>query len=151
MPPWGGPILAVVMSTYRFFILEVAEDAVVAHAVDPHLQGTTLAELIKLELMQIIDTIPDKNLVIDFQNVRLVSSSVISSLLGIKRYLTAAHRSMKLCSMSDSLRHVFKTLNMDGNVFEICNNVQDALKSAGRGVSYYDVVGQVSPPDEENA
>ena len=149
--PLGRPALAVVMSNYRFFMLEVTEDAVVARAVDQHLQGTTLAELIKLELMQIIESMPDKNLVIDFQNVKLVSSSVISSLLGVKRYLTAAQRSMKLCSMTDSLRHVFKTLNMDGTVFEICDTIQDALKSAGRGVSYYDVVGQVSPPDEENA
>jgi anti-anti-sigma regulatory factor len=138
------------MSNYRFFTVEASDDTVVARAVDPYLQGPMLAELIKLELMQIIESAPGKNLVIDFQDVKLVSSSVISSLLGIKRHVTAAKCSMKLCSMTVSLRHVFKTLNMDGTVFEICDTIDEALRSGHRGTSYYDIVGQLSPPDEEN-
>ena len=94
--PRATPVRAVVMSNYRFFTVEVADDTVVARAMDPYLQGPMLAELIKLELMQIIQSAPDKNLVIDFQDVKLVSSSVISSLLGIKRHVTAAKCSMKL-------------------------------------------------------
>jgi anti-anti-sigma regulatory factor len=138
------------MSNYRFFTVETSDDTVVARAVDQHLQGTTLAELVKLELLQIVDEDQGKNLVVNFEGVKLVSSSVISSLLSVKRYVVAANHSMKLCCMADSLRYVFKTLNMDGTVFDIFDTVDEAVKSGRLGKSYYDICGELSPPDEEN-
>ena len=140
------------MSGFRFFTIEQIGDVVVARPVDAYLRGTALAELLRLELQQIVDTTHSKSLVLDFQNVKLISSSVISSLLGIKRHLAASSIPMKLCGMTDSLRHVFRTLNMDGSVFCIVDNVPEALEdeSGSKVTSYYDVCGRLSPPDEEN-
>jgi anti-anti-sigma regulatory factor len=138
-------------TTYRFFTTERLGDAIVARPVDIYLQGTTLAELIKLELLQIVEDTPSKSVIVDFQNVKLVSSSVISSLLGVKRQLTVAGIPFLLCGMSDSLRYVFRTLNMDSTVFSIVDNVAEALTGDPRSTTYYDVCGQVSPPGEEQA
>ncbi len=139
------------MSSYRFFTIDSTAEATIVRAVDPYLQGTTLAELLRLELLQIVDSSPSKTLfIVDFQNVKLVSSSVISSLLAVQRHLLAEDRMMKLCSMTASLRHVFKTLNMDGTVFQIFESVENATTSGARATSYYDICEKFSPPDEEN-
>jgi len=137
------------MTTFRYFTTEKVGQATIARPVDPYLQGSALAELVKLELMQIIDSSDSTLAIVDFENVKLISSSVISGLLSVKRHLTAANISFKLCGMSDSLRHVFRTLNMDGTIFTIVDSVGDALGSDSKTVSYYDVCGRVSPPDEE--
>ena len=138
------------MSGYRFFTTKTIGDATVVQAIDPYLQGTTVAELIKLELSQIAQNVPTKDLVVDLHNVKMISSSVISSLLATKRQLAASGVALKLCSMSDSLRYVFKTLNMDGTIFDIFDSVESAMSGASQLHSYYDVCGRVSPPDEES-
>ncbi len=141
--------MAITMSGFRFFTIEQVGDTVIARPVDPYLQGTALAELVKLELLQITESTGCKAAVIDFQNVKLISSSVISSLLGVKRQLASSGIPFTLCGMTDSLRHVFRTLNMDGTVFQIVDDIGEALSGDARVTSYYDVCGQASPPDEE--
>ncbi|MCA9147860.1 MAG: STAS domain-containing protein [Planctomycetales bacterium] len=137
------------MTTYRFFTTEQIDDTVVTRPVDPYLQGTALAELLKLELLQIVESTGCKAAVVDFTNVKLISSSVISSLLGVKRQLNANQVPFTLCGMSDSLRYVFRSLNMDGSIFQIADDVSTAMVSGTRGTSYYDVCGLPSPPAEE--
>ena len=112
---------------FVFFTIEQIGDAIVARPVDQYLQGTALAELVKLELLQITETTGCKAAVVDFRNVKLISSSVISSLLGVKRHLNAHHIPFTLCGMSESLRYVFRSLNMDGTIFQIVENVSAAL------------------------
>jgi anti-anti-sigma regulatory factor len=139
------------MSAFRFFTVEQVGDATIARPVDAHLQGTALAELVKLELMQIFETTGCKTAIVDFFNVKLVSSSVISSLLGVKRQLSASGVSFFLCGMSNSLRYVFHTLNMDGTVFQIVDDVSKALTGNPTSPCYSDICENNSPPDEENA
>lgn len=141
--------MAVSMSTYRFFSAEQIDDTVVLRPVDRYLQGTALAELLKLELLQIADSTSCKAAVVDFTEVKLISSSVISSLLGVKRQLNSNHVPFTLCGMSDSLRYVFKSLNMDGTIFQIADDVPSAMETGARGTSYYDICGLASPPAEE--
>ena len=136
---------------YRFVTTETVNDTTIVQAVDPYLQGTTVAELVKLELAQIVEASPNQNLIIDLGNVKMISSSVISSLLALKRQLATEGVSLRLCSMSESLRYVFKTLNMDGTIFDIFETVEDALSGDTQRQSYFDVCGRVSPPDEESA
>ena len=138
------------MSAFRYFTIEQVGDATIARPVDPHLQGTALAELVKLELMQIFDSTGCKTAIVDFHNVKLVSSSVVSSLLGVKRHLSAAGVPFLMCGMSDSLRYVFRTLNMDGTVFNIVDDLTAALSGANTTSYYADVCERLSPPDEEN-
>ena len=140
-----------ISNKYRFFLVHSDDSAVVARPVDVHLQGTALAEMLKLELMQIADETGCQTMVLNFDGVKIISSAVISSLLSVKRHLAGHHRLLKLCGMSESVRFVFRTLNMDGSVFEIVDDIQTALASSAPALSYYDVCGIASPPAEESA
>jgi hypothetical protein len=52
--------------------------------------------------------------------------------------------------MTESLRAVFRTLNLDGTVFDVYNTTAQALAIAPRSDSYFDVCGLLSPPDEDH-
>jgi anti-anti-sigma factor len=148
----ASAVVTIMATSFRFFSIEQIGDATIARPVDPHLQGTAVAELIKLELTQIFETTGCKTAIVDLHNVKLVSSSVISSLLGVKRHLSVNGVPFVMCGMSDSLRYVFRALNMDGSVFKIVDDVDEALSSGDKSPAFYsNVCDRLSPPDDENA
>lgn len=135
------------MQTYQFFTIENHGDVTLARAVDTHLQGLAQAEFVKEELIQIMQ-LTARRLVIDFQNVRMISSAVISALLVVKGRAVNEGKQLSV-TMTDSLRAVFSTLNLDGTVFQIHSTTTQALEGVARSNSYFDICGEMSPPDEE--
>ena len=136
------------MPTLRYIKLERCHDVIVVELVEALLRGAIQAELLKLELHQVMAE-GATTLVVDFRNVKMVSSNVVASLLAIQRRAKHLDVDLKLCSMVPELRDVFRTLNLDGSVFQIVDSMQAALRDDPRPRSYYDVCGRVSPPDEE--
>ena len=134
------------MEPYRYFEVEVKQDAVVARAVDTHLDGLVATDFVRRELLQAIESLSPMTLVIDLQNVKRISSSMIESLLVVNARRPST--SVRL-TMTDSLRGVFRTLNLDGTAFQIFSSNEQALVNASRSASYFDVCGRLSPPDEE--
>ena len=141
------PIKVEHVPAYQYFTIENHGDVTLARAVDTHLQGFAQAEFVKEELIQIMQSTP-RRLVVDFHNVRMISSAVISSLLVVKSRAVSEGKQLSV-TMYDSLRAVFSTLNLDGTVLEIYTTTAQALASSPRSDSYYDVCGEVSPPDED--
>ena len=135
------------MSAYQYFTIENYGDVTLARAIDKHLQGLAQAEFVKEELIQIIQSTP-RRLVIDFHSVRMISSAVISGLLVVKSRAVSEGKQLSV-TMTDSLRAVFSTLNLDGTVLEIHTTAAQALARSPRSDSYYDICGEVSPPDED--
>ncbi len=133
---------------HRYFNVDRSDDTIVAQIVDAHLNGAALADFIKQELVEMLEDQP-KTLIIDFQNVKSVSSSTISSFLQIANRMRASNARLVLCSMSESLRSIFKTLKLDGSVFLIFDSVDEAIQSKRH--SYFEASGKYSPPDEELA
>ncbi|MCA9218664.1 MAG: anti-sigma factor antagonist [Planctomycetales bacterium] len=134
---------------HRYFNVDRTDEAIIAQIVDAHLNGAALADFIKQELLEMLDEDQPKTLIIDFQNVKSVSSSMISSFLQISNRMRSSDARLVFCAMSESLRSIFKTLKLDGSVFLIVDSVEEALDSKQR--SYFDASGKYSPPDDELA
>ena len=134
------------MDSLRFFNVNRIGDNIVAEVIDSQIIGATQAEIVKLELRKILEDSP-KSLVIDFQNVSIIGSNAIDSLLYVVRRTASGKTRVKLSSMSSSLRTLFKSLNLDGTVFEIYDSVDEALERGD--TSYYDASEKLSPPEEE--
>ena len=94
------------MHQFRFFKVEQDGTAVVAHIVDSHLQGQTMGELLKLELLRIADELSPSLMIVAFENVTIVSTNIVSSLIYANQRLGGVGIPMKLCSMSDGLLHI---------------------------------------------
>ena len=136
-----------IMQKNRYYRVEEQGDTIIAQIVDPNLQGDALAECLRLELLQIVAERSPKLVVIDFQNVKLVSSLAIASLLTVNQRLASMGVYLKMCSMNESLRHLFRTLRLDGSLFKIYATMSDALSAPMGSPTYEDVVGRPTPFD----
>ena len=135
------------MQKNRYYRVEEQGDSVIAQIVDAHLQGDALAECLKLELLQIVAERSPRLVVIDFQNVKLISSLAIASLLTVNQRLAGMGVYLKMCSMNDSLRQLFRTLRLDGSLFKIYPTMSDALSAPMSSPTYEDICGRPTPFD----
>ena len=111
---------------YRYLRIEQIDDAVVAQIVDSQLVGS-ISEFLRLEFRQLLKSATFSTLVIDFQKVKMISSSSIQSLLNARDRSLRSHVDLRLASMSRSVLYVFETLNLVNTVFEIFDSTEDAL------------------------
>jgi anti-sigma B factor antagonist len=65
-------------------------------------------------------------IVLDFTNVALISSSLLSKLILLQRRVDASHGKLRLCEMSNVVHSVFKTSNLD-RLFAIDRDQPTAL------------------------
>ena len=66
------------------------------------------------------------NVVIDFTDIALLSSSFLSKLILLQRRVDASHGKLRLCEMSAVLQSVFRTSNLD-RLFTIHRDQRAAL------------------------
>lgn len=64
--------------------------------------------------------------VLDFSEVALISSSLLSKLILLQRRVDASHGKLRLCEMSPVLLQVFRTSNLD-RLFTITRDLREAL------------------------
>jgi anti-sigma B factor antagonist len=65
-------------------------------------------------------------LVLDFTDVALISSSLLSKLILLQRRVDASNGKLRLCEMSNVLQSVFRTSNLD-RLFHIDRDQRTAL------------------------
>jgi anti-sigma B factor antagonist len=66
------------------------------------------------------------HLVLDFSDVALISSSLLSKLILLQRRVDASHGKLRLCEMSAVIQSVFRTSNLD-RLFTINRDLREAL------------------------
>jgi anti-anti-sigma regulatory factor len=115
------------MQGYRYFQLEETPSGMIVRISESHLCGGCVAEVLKLELSRLVKTKSPQLLLIDFQCVRTMSSGVIGALLSIKRQLDRYGAQLKLCAVGVPIREIYRTMQLDGNVFHICDSVAEGL------------------------
>jgi anti-sigma B factor antagonist len=67
-------------------------------------------------------------LILDFSDVALISSSLLSKLILIQRRVDATRGKMRLCELSPVLQQVFRTSNLD-RLFTIDRDQRTALEA----------------------
>lgn len=81
------------------------------------------------QLIEFVSTRQPHQVIVDFSEVTRCSTAVINALLLVKKQLLSADGEVKLCSVSDGIRHVYRMLNLDGTVFEIHDSLPQAIKA----------------------
>jgi len=82
----------------------------------------------KGELVEFAQREKPLKVVVDFQNIQRFSTEFIGTLLSFKKQIGAGGK-IKLCSLQPVQRDIFRVLNLDGTVFEILEDVDEAVRS----------------------
>ena len=72
------------MNEYRYIQAEKKAHSMIICFAEQNLEGETLAECIRLEIDQLLQGESPDKLIVDFTNVRRISSLVISTLLLVR-------------------------------------------------------------------
>ena len=68
------------------------------------------------------------HLILDFTEVSLVSSTLLSKLILLQRRVDGSHGQMRLCELSPIVQQVFRTSNLD-RLFKIDRDQRTAIES----------------------
>jgi anti-sigma B factor antagonist len=67
-------------------------------------------------------------LIIDFSDVNLISSTLLSKLILLQRRIDGTHGKLRLCDLSSILQQVFRTSNLD-RLFKIDRDQRASIES----------------------
>ena len=79
------------------------------------------------EIDQLTRELKPKVLIIDFANVAVFSSEVISLVLNVQRSLIHRQSLLKLTGLRPIVGQVFRLLNLDGTVVQIYESIDEAM------------------------
>jgi anti-sigma B factor antagonist len=117
------------MSAFKTFRVETNDGVAVVRFSQHTLLGHGLIGDLRSEFFAFIDAESPQKMLIDFTDVEFCSTEVISLLLNIKRRLAKHNGRLKLSSMKDNVREVFRMLNIEKTVFDIHDSTNEALAS----------------------
>lgn len=113
------------MSTSKYFTVQAGPITTIRF-IEPELFDSVLVGELGDELIEFAENEKPAKLVLDFSEVEFCSTSLINTLLRIKKIVTRDNPGrMKLCSMSDNVKDAFVMLNLAGSVFDIHDSLAD--------------------------
>lgn len=112
-------------AAYRHFRTQTIGDVSVLTLTVSNLQEQLPGFELKTELLRFAEQESPEKLVISFEHVDRFSTEFIGTLLSTKKRHSRTRR-MNLCCMQPVHREVFRVLNLDGTVFQICDTVNEA-------------------------
>ena len=108
--------------------VEELDGALVAAFSDAKILDEAKIEQIGGELMECVTKTPNARLVLDFDGVTFMSSSMIGKLVLLHKKCKKGEVALKVCNVSDNVMEVFKITRLH-RVFDIKKDRDKALKS----------------------
>ncbi len=115
------------MSTYKHFDIEQLGDITKIRLAKPKFFDVDDYIVLRDDLNRFVEQERPEKLLVDFSHVEYCSTAVISALMTVRDHLETYEHAMKFCSMSEAVRELFRTLNLDGDVFDIHNDQATAV------------------------
>ena len=108
--------------------VEYTDNATVVTFVDEKILEEMDIQALKESIMSVIEEGGKINLVLDFCNVRFLSSAVLGLLMRISKKVYEQEGQLKLCNISPRLYEIFKITRLN-KIFDIYDNVEGAIQS----------------------
>lgn len=117
------------MANFKHFDTVESEGVVVLRLKSGDLIDRLITDELQEEMVAFADMHAPEKLVIDFDGIRRCSTATINALLRTQKHVKNNGGAVRLCGMSPSIREAFRVLNLDGGVFDIRENVEQAIAS----------------------
>lgn len=102
------------------------EGVTVVGFADRMLVSEEVIQVVGEQLLELVGKKDSRNVLLDFSEVRFMSSALLGVLLPVVRKLTKEGGQLKLCSLAPPLKEVFEVSKLD-RLFAICDNESAAL------------------------
>jgi len=108
--------------------VEYAENATIVAFTDEKILEETDVRALQESIMSVVEQAERINLILDFRNVRFLSSAVLGLLIKISKRVYEREGQLRLCSISPKIYEVFKITRLT-KVFDIYEDVDSAAES----------------------
>ena len=108
--------------------VEYAENATVVTFVDEKILEEMDIQALRESIMSVIEEGGRINLILDFCNVRFLSSAVLGLLMRISKKVYEQDGQLRLCNISSRLYEIFKITRLN-KIFDIYDDVESATQS----------------------
>jgi anti-sigma B factor antagonist len=111
----------------RLGIENVAKGTVITFTSEKILEEPEIAAL-EHSILPIIEQAKMPNFVLNFENVKFLSSAVLGLLIRLSKKVYERKGQLKLCCINAKIFEIFKITRLD-RVFDICEDVDAAVES----------------------
>ncbi len=108
--------------------VEYAENATIVTFVDEKILEEMDIQSLQASVMSVIEEAERVNLILDFCNVRFLSSAVLGLLMRISKKVYEREGQLRLCNISPRIYEIFKITRLN-KIFDIYENVKSATES----------------------
>jgi len=108
--------------------VKYAENATIVTFVDEKILEEMDIHALQESVMSVVEEAERVNLILDFCNVRFLSSAVLGLLMRISKKVYEQDGQLKLCNISPRIYEIFKITRLN-KIFDIYDNVQSATGS----------------------
>jgi anti-anti-sigma factor len=98
--------------SYRLLDVNGQGDVLVLTITEPQVEGDPVAQELQRELMAAATAANARKVIIDFRNVRYISSVAFAPLLALRRHLNDCGGRLLLCGLSSMVGDIFYTTKM---------------------------------------
>lgn len=117
------------MTGYRLIATEARGGATVVSVLEPQLTTHVVAEMLESELLHVVHELRPAIFVLDFEQVRMISSATIGVLLRVRQRLLEQGGQLRLCRVNVPISEVYRVLNLDQNLLLVFDTVEQAVKA----------------------
>jgi len=107
--------------------VEYAKNATVITFTDEKVLEEKDIQSLQSSIMSVVEQAGGINLILDFCNVRFLSSAVLGLLIRISKKLYERESQLRLCNINPKIYEVFKITRLT-KVFDIYQNLENALE-----------------------
>jgi len=108
--------------------VEYAENAAIAAFTDESILEEKNIQALQESIMSVIEQAERTNLILDFSNVRFLSSSVLGLLIRISKKVYERDGQLKLCNINPKIHEIFKITRLN-KIFDIYKDIEGAVGS----------------------
>jgi anti-anti-sigma factor len=99
-------------SQFRLLRISTQGDVLVLTITEPQVEGDTVAQALQRELLAAVNAADARKVVVDFQNVRYISSVAFAPLLSLRRHMQGVNGRFLVCGLTSMVGDIFYTTKM---------------------------------------
>lgn len=111
--------------------VEYTENATIVTFTDEKILEETDIRALQDSVMSVVEQAERVNLILDFCNVRFLSSSVLGLLIRISKKVYERDGQLRLCNINPKIYEIFKITRLT-KIFDIYKDIESAVESLSR-------------------